>query len=194
MQLILCCTFLCRDHVYTNHRQSFLLSIFVLTFILYWSIVDLQYCVSFRCIAKMLQLYICLFFLKFFSHLGYYGLLSRVPCAIQQVLVGYPFKYACILSRFSCDWLFVTPWTAASRSSVHGILQARILEWVAMPSSRGFSWPRDQTCVSYVSCFGRQPLPLPLAPSGKPILNTVVCICLETMATFTFCFYWQYMP
>ena len=30
-------------------------------------------------------------------------------------------------------------------SSVHGILQARILEWVAMPSSRGSSWPRNQT-------------------------------------------------
>ena len=37
-------------------------------------------------------------------------------------------------------------------SSVHGILQARILEWVAMPSSRGFSWPRDQTCISCISC------------------------------------------
>ena len=33
-------------------------------------------------------------------------------------------------------------------SSVHGILQARILEWVAVPSSRGFSWPRDWTCIS----------------------------------------------
>ena len=33
-------------------------------------------------------------------------------------------------------------------SSVHGILQARILEWVAMPSSRGSSWPRDRTHVS----------------------------------------------
>ena len=33
-------------------------------------------------------------------------------------------------------------------SSVHGILQARILEWVAIPSSRGSSWPRDQTQVS----------------------------------------------
>ena len=39
--------------------------------------------------------------------------------------------------------------------SVHGILQARILEWVAMSSSRGSSWPRDQTHVSYVSCLGR---------------------------------------
>ena len=33
-------------------------------------------------------------------------------------------------------------------SSVHGILQARILEWIAMPSSRGSSQPRDRTQVS----------------------------------------------
>ena len=37
-------------------------------------------------------------------------------------------------------------------SSVHGILQARILEWPAMPSSRGASLPRDRTCVSCISC------------------------------------------
>ena len=43
-------------------------------------------------------------------------------------------------------------------SSVHEILPARILEWVAIPSSRGSSWPRDQTCISYVSCTGRQVL------------------------------------
>ena len=40
-------------------------------------------------------------------------------------------------------------------SSAHGILQARILEWVAMPSSRGSSKPRDLSHVSYVSCNGR---------------------------------------
>ena len=33
-------------------------------------------------------------------------------------------------------------------SSVHGILQARILEWIAMPSSRGPSQPRDRTQLS----------------------------------------------
>ena len=33
-------------------------------------------------------------------------------------------------------------------SSVHGILQARILKWIAMPSPRGSSLPRDQTQVS----------------------------------------------
>ena len=34
-------------------------------------------------------------------------------------------------------------------SSVHGILQARVLEWVAMLSSRGSSQPRNQTQVSH---------------------------------------------
>ena len=36
-------------------------------------------------------------------------------------------------------------------SSVHGILQARILESVAILFSRGSSWPRDQTQVSYIA-------------------------------------------
>ena len=40
-------------------------------------------------------------------------------------------------------------------SSVHGISQARILEWVAISFSRGSSWPRDKTRVS---CTGRQML------------------------------------
>ena len=35
--------------------------------------------------------------------------------------------------------------------TVHGILQARILEWVAYPFSRGSSWPRNQTRVSYIT-------------------------------------------
>ena len=41
-------------------------------------------------------------------------------------------------------------------SSVHGILQARILECVAMPSSRGSSRPRDWTCVSCTVGIGRR--------------------------------------
>ena len=39
--------------------------------------------------------------------------------------------------------------------SVHGVFQARILGWVAMPSSRGSSWPKDWTNISYISCIGR---------------------------------------
>ena len=48
-------------------------------------------------------------------------------------------------------------------SCVHGILQARILEWVAMPSSRGFSPPRDRTQVSCIA--GRL---FTAKPPGKP--------------------------
>ena len=50
-------------------------------------------------------------------------------------------------------------------SSIYWILQARILEWVAMPFSRGFSWPRALTHVSCVSCISRGSSPL--APPGK---------------------------
>ena len=38
-----------------------------------------------------------------------------------------------------------------SGSSVHVILQVRILEWGAIFSSRGSSWPRDRTCISWIS-------------------------------------------
>ena len=41
-------------------------------------------------------------------------------------------------------------------SSVHGISQARILEWVAISYPRASSQPRDRTCIFCVSCIGRQ--------------------------------------
>ena len=41
-------------------------------------------------------------------------------------------------------------------SSAHGIFQARVLEWVAIPFSRGSSRPHDQTHVSGFSCVGRR--------------------------------------
>ena len=48
----------------------------------------------------------------------------------------------CMLSCFRHVWLFVTPWTVAQPdSSVHRILQARILEWVAMSFSRDLPDP-----------------------------------------------------
>ena len=40
------------------------------------------------------------------------------------------------------------------RFAVHGILQARILEWVAVPFSRESYQPRDQTHIFYISCIG----------------------------------------
>ena len=46
-----------------------------------------------------------------------------------------------------CDPMDCSP----QGSSVHGILQARILKWVAISFSRGSSWPRDQTQVSRIA-------------------------------------------
>ena len=55
----------------------------------------------------------------------------------------------------SCPTLFDPMDRSPPGSSVHGILQARILEWVAISYSRGSSQPRDQTHVSYISSTGR---------------------------------------
>ena len=46
---------------------------------------------------------------------------------------------------------FATPWTVAHQAPVHGLLQARILEWVAIPFSRGSFWPRNWTPVSCIA-------------------------------------------
>ena len=55
----------------------------------------------------------------------------------------------------SCPTLYNPMDCSLLGSSVHGILQARILEWVAMCSARASSPLRDQTQVSYVFCIGR---------------------------------------
>ena len=54
-------------------------------------------------------------------------------------------------------------------SSVHGIFQAKILECVAISSSRGSSWPGDQTRVSRL-----QADTLPSKPPGKPDLDSMI--------------------
>ena len=78
------------------------------------------------------------------------------------------FVHACILSRFSGIQLFSTLWTVnLPGSSVCGILQARILEWVAISFSRGSSRPRDRTHVSCLLCW--QLGSLPQCHLGSPI-------------------------
>ena len=54
--------------------------------------------------------------------------------------------YVCVLSCFSGVQLCATLWTVVPQAPLSVvILQARIPEWVAMPSSRGSSQPRDET-------------------------------------------------
>ena len=75
----------------------------------------------------------------------------------------------CMLSCFSHVWLFAIPWTVANQAPLSmGILQARILKWVAMPSSRGSSPPRDWTHVSCRSCIAGRFFTAELP--GKPML------------------------
>ena len=62
--------------------------------------------------------------------------------------------HACAHLLQSCPTLCDPMDCSLPGSSVHGISQARILEWVAMPSSRGSSRPRDPSRISYVSCIG----------------------------------------
>ena len=87
-----------------------------------------------------------------------------------------PIKYVCVCmcvrerekSLQSCPTLFDPMDCSPPGSSVHAILQARILKWVAMPSSGESSQLWDQTIVSSINLHW-QAGSLPLAPPGKPI-------------------------
>ena len=69
-------------------------------------------------------------------------------------------------------------------SSVHGILQVWILEWVAMPSSRGSSRLTDQTQVSYVSCIAGRFLQVPhWKPHRKPAAAAAAAKSLQSCPT-----------
>ena len=63
-----------------------------------------------------------------------------------------PVPHCCCLVTQSCLTLCDPMDCCMLGSSVHGMSQARTLEWVPSFSSRGSSWPRDQTCIS---CIGR---------------------------------------
>ena len=67
----------------------------------------------------------------------------------------------------SCSTLYDPTNHSPPGSSVHGILHARILEWVAMPSSRGPSPPRDGAWVLRLTCIGSG-LSTTSAHLGKP--------------------------
>ena len=73
--------------------------------------------------------------------------ISTFPLLLSTYSLGF------VLSRFSYVRLFVTLGTVAPTpgSCVHGILQARILEWVASPSSRGSSQPRIWIRISCIA-------------------------------------------
>ena len=87
---------------------------------------------------------------------------TGLPATLEMssTLLDHPshLPHLCPQSLQSCPTLCNPKDCSPPGPSVHGTLQARILEWVAMPSSRGCSQPKDQTHISCVSCVGRRVL------------------------------------
>ena len=81
-----------------------------------------------------------------------------------QAVCGILVPCVCVTSVMSdpMDW-------SPPGSSAHGILQARILEQVAMPTSRGSSQPRDQTSI-WLHLLHCRWISLPTEPPGKPLV------------------------
>ena len=103
-------------------------------------------------------LYCVLFSFKFSSHAKKYApRYARIPNSktfwSQKDLLSLTFSVR-VLGRVQ---LFCSPMDCSPPgSSAHGISQTRLLEWVAISSSRWSSWPKDRTYISCVSCTGRQ--------------------------------------
>ena len=83
-------------------------------------------------------------------------------------------QWVCVKSLQSCPTLCEPMDCSPPGSSVHGILQTRILERVAMSSSRGSSWPMNWAHVSDISWTGGWVFLLP-APPGKPWSAIIFC-------------------
>ena len=106
------------------------------------------------------------FFFLFLTHQGS----PPPPATMMLPIVTVPCVYAKSLQL--CPTFCEPMDHSLPGSSVHGILQARILEWVAMPSSRDSSRPRDWTQVSFLLLHW-QTGSLPLVPPGKPCHSTI---------------------
>ena len=111
----------------------------------------------------------------------------QITCNGKETQVKSPTNTASVVLKVVSKWWWVCAESLQSclilcdpmnysppGSSIHGVLEARILEWAAIPSSRGSSQPRDRTWVSYVSCIGRQLFFSPLVPPTKPYLKKQV--------------------
>ena len=91
---------------------------------------------------------------KNFENAAILKLFSIFVCELAMMCVCVR-VHVCTQSLSSVQ-LFAIPWTLAHQPPLFmEFFQARILEWGAIFYSRGFSQPRNQTHVSYVSCIGK---------------------------------------
>ena len=88
--------------------------------------------------------------------LGFCPGLSNQPkqCPLNMCVNLIKFLFVCLAAQ-SCPTLCGPMNCSLPVSSAHGIFQARILEWVAISSSRVSSQARSQTHISCISCIGR---------------------------------------
>ena len=89
-----------------------------------------------------------------------------------------------VLVTQSCPALWNPMDCSPPGSSVHGILQAGLLEWIAISFSSQSSWPRDQTHVSCICCFAVDSLSSePLGKSMRPrglIISSLIWFLFQT--------------
>ena len=93
------------------------------------------------------------------SHVLIYEIVGKIWLAINSRISLILFFYIDIFIKFIIYFVLGWKWKSLTLCdlidytvhTVHGILQARILEWVAVPFSRGSSQPRDQTQVSHIA-------------------------------------------
>ena len=97
------------------------------------------------------------------------GILVFLPLTWVSVsdLVNSQSLYVCVLSRV---WLLDTSACNPLGSSVHGIFQARILEWVAISYSTGSSYSRYWTYTSSVPCIAGEFFTT--SPTGSPSVSS----------------------
>ena len=103
----------------------------------------------FNLLVSFAVLFLTLLLLSFVS-VPFYVLISYFLCSLSSVCLIFKSLVPCLVVQ-SCLTLCNPMDCSPPASSTQGILQERILEWVAMPSSRGSSQPRDQTQVSCIA-------------------------------------------
>ena len=151
--------------------------------------------------SKVNQLYIYQLFSRFYSYIGHYRVLSRVPCAIQQVLISYlfflivlfiMFIFGCVGSSFLCEGplqlqrVGATLHRGARAPHYRGLsccgaeapdAQAQQL-WLTGPAAPRHVGSSQTSARTRVPCIGRQtPNHCATREAQLSILYIVVCIC-----------------
>ena len=135
---------------------------------------------SFEYFLKALMVFNQFFILKHFYRVQ---LLSNMVI-FSSVQWSESTMHVCVLSHFSCVWLFVTPWTVAHQAPLSmGVLQARILEFPCPPSGHLPNPGVEPMSLMSPALSGRYIHPFHLRPYPPPSLPLVGHRALRTYTT-----------